>query len=306
MSHTSPEPTASIPMAPAPQRASSAPPLVARSFGLTDRGREREANEDQFLIAVLSRALCVQKSSIEEAPVQYAQARGQLFLVADGVGGAVAGGQASALAVGAIESFLLNAIQWLLSLAGPDGNEDAEGAAVLEELKEALRDADARVCDAAREHPELRGMGTTLTMAYGYGRDLFIAHVGDSRCYLLRGKDFHQLTQDHTLVQELVQGGVIPPASAAHHNLRHVITNVVGGGKPGVRTEVHKLALQAEDVVLLCTDGLTEMLSDQDIATVLLVETDPRAACELLVELANQRGGRDNVTVIVARYVPEG
>jgi serine/threonine protein phosphatase PrpC len=306
MTHSIPESAASIPSGIAPQRASVEPLLVARSFGLTDRGREREANEDQFLIAVLSRALCVQRSSIAEAPVQYAQARGQLFLVADGVGGAAAGGQASALAVGAIESFLLNTIQWLLSLAGPEGSADGEGAGVLGELQEALRNADARVCDAARLHPELRGMGTTLTMAFGYGRDLFLAHVGDSRCYLLRDEQMHQLTQDHTLVQEMVEGGVLPAASAAHHQLRHVITNVVGGGKPGVRTEVHKLGLQAEDVVLLCTDGLTEMLSDLDIATVLLAQPDPRAACEHLVALANERGGRDNVTVIVARYVPEG
>jgi protein phosphatase len=196
-------------------------------------------------------------------------------------------------------SIALNSLRWLFALNGPveGGQIDA-----LEEFKAALRRADARVCETASRHPELRGMGTTLTMAYDHGTELFVAHVGDSRCYLLRCGVLHQLTRDHTWVQELVDGGVLPAENVPHHELRHIITNAVGGPSPGVQVEVHKVDLEAGDVVLLCTDGLTEMLPDETIAGVLRAETDPPVACQRLVQLANDRGGRDNVTVVVARY----
>src|SRR5262249_31381081 len=182
------------------------------------------------------------------------------------------GAEASALALGAIEDFALNSLRWLFALNGPveGGQIDA-----LEEFKAALRRADARVCETASRHPELKGMGTTLTMAYGHGTELFLAHAGDSRCYLLRGGVLHQLTRAHTWVQELVDGGVIPAENVHHHDLRHVITNAVGGPSPGVQVEVHKVDLEPGDVVLLCTDGLTEMLPDEDIAAVLRAEPDP-------------------------------
>jgi protein phosphatase len=272
---------------------------VVRSFGITDPGKQRPDNEDQVLIASLARALWIQQSSLDQQPVRYASADGQLFVVADGMGGAAGGAEASALAVGAIEDFLLHSIRWLFALNGPVAAGQSD---VLEEFRAALRRADARVCETASRHPELKGMGTTLTMAYGHGTELFVAHVGDSRCYLLRGGLLHQLTRDHTWVQEMVERGVLPAADVPEHQLRHLITNAIGGPKAGVQVEVHKLDLEAGDVVLLCTDGLTEMLSDEDIAAVLRQERDPRLACERLVGLANDRGGRDNVTAVVARY----
>jgi protein phosphatase len=273
--------------------------LVSTCFGLTDPGKVRPANEDQFLIAALARALWIQQSSVDQQPVRYADAEGQLFVVADGMGGVAGGAEASAVALGAIEEFLLTSLRWLFALNGPleGGKIDA-----LEEFKAALRRADARVCETASRRPELEGMGTTLTMAYGHGTELFVAHVGDSRCYLLRGGTLHQLTRDHTWVQELVDDGILAAESVPHHDLRHVITNAVGGPRPGVQVEVHEVDLEAGDVVLLCTDGLTEMVSDADIAAVLRDEREPRAACERLVWLANAHGGRDNVTAVVARY----
>jgi protein phosphatase len=145
-------------------------------------------------------------------------------------------------------------------------------------------------------------MGTTLTMAYSLGSDLFIAHVGDSRCYLHRAGELHQLTRDHTLVGELVDKGLIQPEDAGAHPYRHVITNVVGGPKAGLHAEVHRMTLEPGDTLVLCTDGLTGMVTDDQIATVVQGSTTPRAASEELVRLANERGGRDNVTVVVARY----
>jgi protein phosphatase len=272
--------------------------LVSRSFGLTDPGRERPRNEDQFLIATLARALWIEQSSLAQQPVRYADAQGKLFVVADGMGGAAGGAEASALALGTIEDFLLTSLKWLFALDGPPLGGPYD---VLEDFRGALRRADARVCDAATIHPELQGMGTTLTMAYAHGAELYLAHVGDSRCYLLRSGALHQLTRDHTWVQELVDRGMIPPESAPHHDLRHVINNVVGGSRPGIQVEVHKLDLYVGDVLLLCTDGLTEMVSDADIARVLGEDRDPHASCEHLVRLANDHGGCDNVTTIVAR-----
>jgi PPM family protein phosphatase len=195
-----------------------------------------------------------------------------------------------------VEDFMLKALRWLITLEG------AETSEVLREFKSALSTADVCVCAASSNHPGLRGMGTTLTMAYSFDRELFVAHVGDSRCYLLRGGVLQRLTRDDTLVQELVDAGVLTPERAATHRFRHVITSVVGGTSPGVHTEVHRVRLEPGDVLLLCTDGLTTMLPDDRIAAVLQATTSPTSACEQLVCLANEQGGKDNVTVIVARY----
>src|SRR5262245_18252550 len=178
-----------------PEAPALAPSLIAWSFGLTDRGKVRPKNEDQFLIAALARALCIQQSSLREDPVQYADADGQLLVVADGMGGHAGGAEASALALNAIEDFMLQPLKGLFALGASAENEKID---VLGELRTALRRADARVCEAASQRPELHGMGTTLTMAYTHGSELFVAHVGDSRCYLFRGGVLYQLTQDHT------------------------------------------------------------------------------------------------------------
>jgi protein phosphatase len=150
-------------------------------------------------------------------------------------------------------------------------------------------------------------MGTTLTMAYATGGALYVAHVGDSRCYLWRDDRLTRLTRDHTLVETLVQEGAISREDAAHHNMRNVITNAVGGDTPGVTPEVHKHALTAGDAVLLCTDGLTEMLSDEEIAAVLRAHrTSPEDACHRLMDQANARGGSDNISVVVACFDAAG
>ena len=145
-------------------------------------------------------------------------------------------------------------------------------------------------------------MGTTVTLACSIADDLFVAHAGDSRCYVLRGGVVHRLTRDHTLVDQMVQNGLIAAEEAQKHQFRHVVTNVVGGGEPGVRAEVRRMRLEPGDIVLLCTDGLTGQVTDQEIGAVLHQAPDPRVACEQLVQVANARGGQDNITVVVARY----
>jgi len=173
---------------------------------------------------------------------------------------------------------------------------------VLTDFRKALREASARIQAEASDHPELRGMGTTLTLAYSLNNELFVAHAGDSRCYLHRDGGLHRLTKDHTLVAEMVHEGILSANDALHHRWRHVITNFVGKhpAKGDVDVEVHKLPLEPGDTILLCSDGLTEMLSDEDISQIL--PSEPEQACRQLMDLANQRGGRDNITAVFARF----
>jgi protein phosphatase len=143
-------------------------------------------------------------------------------------------------------------------------------------------------------------MGTTLTLAFAMNWMLLIAHAGDSRCYLLSEGRLRQVTQDHTLTAELVRQGVLPPGGEAGHPFRHVVTNILGGDEPGVQVELHRLDLRPDDVLLLCSDGLTGMVPDGRIAFILREEPDPQRACERLVAEANLQGGKDNITVVVA------
>jgi len=273
------------------------PPLIARAFGTTDRGRVRPTNQDQFVIATITGSMWIEQSSFPQARVQCGGPQGHVFVVADGLGGHAGGEEASVLAVEAIESFLLSAIGWLESLEGHD-------AVVLDELKSALRRADAAVSAEAKARPELAAMGTTLTIACSIENVLYIAHAGDSRAYLRRDGLLHQLTHDHTIVSELVDAGVIEKEAAKHHELRHMVTNVVGGGTTGVRAEVHKLRLKTDDILLLCTDGLTETVPLDRIDAILESRKDPQSACKRLVAAANDEGGFDNVTALVARFEP--
>ncbi len=271
-------------------------PLRVRSHGMTHPGRKRSHNEDQFLVATLSKALQVQQTSLPQDDVYYSGPQGHLFLVADGVGGNAAGEKASALAVNVIENFVLDTLNWCLQLRSNAAD------ALLAEFQQAMEQADHQLFHESRRRPELHGMGTTVTLAYCLADQLFVAHVGDSRCYLLRRGLLYRLTHDHTLVAEMVQRGMLKPEEAAHHGYRHVITNVVGGSDPGVRVEVHKLPLESGDVLMLCYDGLTEMVSDQEILAVLQAEAEPAEATKRLVARANEQGGRDNVTVVVAHF----
>lgn len=270
-------------------------PLKVHAAGLSDVGRVRENNEDQFLVAEVGRALRVQQSSLRQRGTLFAELHAHLLVVADGMGGHQGGEAASALAVETLEQFLLNAFTFIVRLSGEE---------VLAEFQEALRAADARIFAEAAARPELTGMGTTLTVAYAVGQTLYVAHAGDSRLYLFRDRQLHQITQDHTLVRELVERGALSPEQAREHHFRHVITNAVGGSAQGIVAEIHKLGLEAGDVILLCSDGLTEMVPDVELAAALASLPNPEEACRALVARANAAGGRDNVTAVVARFDP--
>lgn len=272
------------------------PPFGALSYGLSDLGKVRTSNEDCFLIADLARTLQVHHTNLPQSKANFSCHRGHVFLVADGVGGSQAGEVASGLTVKTIEDFLLNTLKRFSNL---QANEEQTA---LRDLQNALFQADSRIFEETAKHPEWQGMGTTLTMAFAVNWRLFVAHAGDSRCYLHSGGQLQQLTQDHTLTAEMVRQGILPPENQTNHPWRHVVTNILGGTERGVRVELHGLDLQAGDVILLCSDGLTEMVSEEKIASILQEENDPKRACERLVSEANQMGGKDNISAIVAHF----
>ena len=278
-------------VAPIPPR-----PLTVTAFGVTDKGKVRPINEDQFLIAELTKAMRVQQTSLREPKLQVGEERAHLFLVADGMGGHRAGERASALAVAAIEQFTLNSFRWFF------GSNSSDAERVLAQFQAAIRHADARILEEATEHPELRGMGTTVTMAFQLGAQLCVIHVGDSRAYLYRDQELYQLTEDHTVVADMVRSGTLRPDEAAGHRLRHSITNVVGGPELGVKVEARALAVQDGDRLLLCSDGLTEMVATDAIAATLDAEPAPEAAAKKLLALANDGTASDNITLIVVRF----
>jgi serine/threonine protein phosphatase PrpC len=293
-------PLATMPMT--EEGAKPVPPrtLTATAFGVTDKGKMRKDNEDQFLVAELTKAMRVWQTSLPEPKLQLGEERGHLFLVADGMGGHRAGERASGLAVAAIEQFTLNSFKWFF------GSDGTEAKRVLAHFQAAFIDADARIAEEAADHPELRGMGTTVTMAFHLGVQLCLVHAGDSRAYLYRDGTLHQLTQDHTLMAEMVRGGVLQQNQVAAHPLRHVITNVVGGPELGVKVEARAIEVQAGDRVLLCSDGLTDMVSNDAIVAALDAEPAPEAAAKKLMARALEGVANDNITVLIVRFDPVG
>jgi len=205
-----------------------------------------------------------------------------LFAVADGMGGAKAGEVASAVAVDAVEG-------------AQESSEPIEA-----QLANIVRDANRRIYDLAVADESRRGMGTTLTLAKLHGDEVSLAHVGDSRAYRLRGGKLEQLTRDHSLVAELERSGQITPEAAEHHPQRSIITRALGP-EPDVEVDTYTLAGREGDVFLICSDGLTSMISDDEVASILRSAGSLDEAADELVRAANQSGGKDNITVILFR-----
>jgi len=272
------------------------PRVGVEAAGLTHAGKVRKHNEDQFLIAKLAKSMRVLSSSFAgHDSTWFADEEGHVFIVADGMGGAAAGEQASALAVATLDSFLLNALKWFMHV-------DGEEHTLFAELRAAFDRADRAVMDRAREDRRLAGMGTTLTMAYAVGEDLYVVHAGDSRAYLRRKGRLTRITRDDTLVQMMVDGGLISAEDAKVDKRRHVVTNVVGGPERGVHAAIHKLRVEQGDVLLLCSDGLTEPVDDLRIDGALAAAPTVEEACRLLVQHALDGGGSDNITAVVVRF----
>jgi len=274
-------------------------PVALDAAGLTDVGRKRERNEDAYLIATLQRSMIVHDASPAEARGWLAgQAAGTLLVVADGMGGMGGGELASRVAVETVTEYLLNVMPWATrrmdsatrdaSLSLPDVREQLSSALV-------MGDATVKSTGARTGTPN---MGSTLTAALIIWPLLYVAHVGDSRCNLLRSGRLTRLTTDHTLAQQFVeQSSGTEQVPDGWHN---ILWNSLGGSHDVARPQITKYQLARGDLVLLCSDGLTKHVSDEDIVATLLRESTNRARCEQLVAQANDAGGTDNVTVLVA------
>ena len=272
--------------------------------GHTDRGRVRARNEDHFAIADLERWVGIRESSAagalpghgEHAGSQRLGSHGLLLAVADGMGGRAGGELASSVVLGALVRHAAQAVPWAVS------SRRDEHRAVLGALETAVERAQARLWREADQ----RGLGeqrpgTTLTAAYVCGPMLYLAHVGDSRCYLLREGALSQLTRDHTVAQRLVDADAMSEREAAVSRLSSVLYNAVGGSRERAVPDLLCVDLHAGDQLLLCTDGVTDLIDDRAIADVLERADSARAASCALVDAACDAGGRDNATAVVAR-----
>jgi PPM family protein phosphatase len=267
-------------------------------FGLTDVGRKRQVNEDQFLLADLNKSMLIHQTSLshEDHTRLFGGSQGKLLLVADGLGGHDDGKRASALAVETLAHYVLNTMSWFFRLQ--EGHE----ADLHEELKAALEECQSTIKNAAATDPGKRKMGTTLTMAYLLWPRLYVVHAGDSRCYLLRGGRLVQITKDHTVAQQMVEKGALAPEEAERSRWSHMLWNCIGGGTNELNTDVHKATLQVGDTLLLCSDGLSKVVADQEIRDILGHKAGAEESCRSLISRANEKGGPDNVTVVVAHF----
>jgi len=222
------------------------------------------------------------------------------LLVADGMGGAAAGEVASSTAIGTLVQLALQTPDWIMSF------DYGHAGQVLDRMKQRFEKLSAALKERAAADPKLAGMGTTMTLVLSLKADAIVVHIGDSRAYLRRGEDLHRLTRDQTMAQSLADAGAITPQELARHPLRHMLTGAIStkGGRGSA--EVQHLPITDGDQILLCSDGLTDMISDAQIGEALTGSRNAQEACDRLVDRALDAGGRDNVTVVLARYEIRG
>jgi protein phosphatase len=274
------------------------PASAADVFGLTDVGCVRQANQDQFLVAELSRGIRVQSTSPGLAGVDVSEStQGRLLAVADGMGGYRGGEVASAVALETFAAYALAVAPWVL-VPGKNSRE-----LVAESLRTAVAQADVAVHQISRQLALDERMGSTLTATYVAWPEAYVVHVGDSRAYLWRDGELTQLTSDHTLAQELVEQDAMTRNEALLSRLRHVLVNAVGGlrGKR-LDVDVDVIELRSGDMLVLATDGLAAHLDDADLRAFCANATGAESLARELVHAVKLRGAQDNVTVVVGRF----
>jgi protein phosphatase len=271
----------------------SSKPIRIEVFGKTDLGRSRDHNEDCFLVADLTKKSASLQPDVRQHEIG---PRGTLFVVADGMGGAAAGELASEMATEAIYTHLVKT--W-------NAEEEATPQRFAYRLKEAVEVANSSIHSHAKAHPEVRGMGTTTTAAGVLGDHLYLTQVGDSRAYLIRGGEAHQITKDQSLMQRLVEAGELTEEEAAHSERRNIILQALGPD-PKVKVDLTHQEVRRGDILVLCSDGLSGQVKKEEIAKIVTTAPDLRAACDQLIQLANERGGPDNITVVIVRFEGDG
>jgi serine/threonine protein phosphatase PrpC len=251
--------------------------MEVKAYGMSHVGRQRQHNEDTFLV----------------------QPEAKLFLVADGMGGHAAGEIASRIAADSISEFILHTAEddgtW------PHAYDDHLKRST-NRLMAALKVANGRVIEAMRKDARLRGMGTTVVASIVEGETISVAHVGDSRAYLIRNAQMSRITNDHSWVFEQVQAGMLTEEEAERHPLRNVITRALGGAA-SVMPDATEVECRSGDFYLLCSDGLTGMVPDDEILRAVVDHENIEDAVQCLIDLANERGGYDNVTAVLIKAV---
>ncbi len=266
------------------------PRIVARVFALTDVGRTREHNEDSFLVANLESG---EPMGFEaDARDMRAPAHGLLFLVADGMGGAASGELASSMASHVVLAVLSE--EWK-RLELPTSEAFATA------LRDATVEANTRIHDFAKQHPEHRGMGTTATVAGLLGDTLYVAQVGDSRAYLVRDGSAKQLTKDQSLMQRLVEAGEMTQEQAESSDRRNIILQALGP-EPHVTIDLTHQRLRRGDTLILCSDGLSGLVRIDEMTRIAAESPDVGSMCQRLIDRANELGGPDNITVVAATF----
>ena len=279
---TAPQPSGSVPGA-----------VIVHVFGRTDVGRTREHNEDAFVVADLTRGNATLQPEVR---THHVGDRGTLFMVADGMGGAAAGEIASAMAIEVVLRELSDALG---AVEAPTPETYASA------LKRATAAANAQIHTFALEHPEYRGMGTTATVAGVLGDTLYLAQVGDSRAYLVRDGVARQITKDQSLMQKLIEAGEITEEEAEQSERRNIILQALGP-ESQIRVDLTHQQVRRNDVLILCSDGLSGQVKISEIAEVVTEEPELMTVCKRLIDRANENGGPDNITVIAARFDGDG
>lgn len=274
--------------------------LIIDIYATSHIGQVRKGNEDNYLILQLSSSATVKSSqepddfTVQSKKIEIDE-QGIVLAVSDGMGGALAGEVASEMAVDTVSDRLTS--------EDPDAtfSPDLPGSALIERLYDATVHANHRIHDRGRTDPQFSGMGATFTSVGITPAAVDLLQVGDSRAYLIRNVKIYQVTKDQSLVQQLIDSGQISPEEAETHPLKNVILQALGA-----QNEIYpvpaRLIPQRDDILLLCSDGLSNKLHDEDLLRVVLSNLDDLGnACKTLVKEANERGGEDNITVILAK-----
>jgi protein phosphatase len=273
------------------------PPVRVDVSALTHPGHVRTNNEDHFLVTKATRVLETMVTSLPPADVpERADEVNYVMVVADGMGGHAAGEVASRLAISALVGLALDIPDWIFWA------DEEHLPEMKRRARETVQQVGSLLIEHGRQDTALQGMGSTLTAARSYGRDLLVIHVGDSRAYLFREGRLERLTRDHTYVQMLIEMGQLSPSDVTISHLRHILTNALGGSKEHVDVDVDLVRLEHGDRLLLCTDGLTDRVDDETITATLALALPSSDVSHRLLQLALDGGGRDNITAIVATF----
>jgi protein phosphatase len=270
----------------------SACPATTLDVGArSEIGLRRPNNEDHYAVVKRSRAREILLTNVDAAGLTFPPDEAHAVIVADGMGGE---------GFGELASELVLRIGWELACSAPYWVMKFKPG-LMEKIRERVAFYGRRIQEELREYadadPSLAGMGTTWTCAYVMASDVIIAHVGDSRAYLFHSGSLRQLTRDHTIAQTLQEAGVPPEETTAY---KHLLVNSFGAHPEEVAIDVDHTSLEGGDRLLVCSDGLTDMVADDEIASILATVAGAQPACDVLVDRALRHGGRDNVTVVVA------